>query len=70
MYTYYSIEKIMEDSEDQSAKIGFFLKIMIIMTFCPWPGNVGLNLDQNHARAGNRGQVKPMGNLPKSTHYI
>ncbi len=25
-YTYYSIEKIMEDSEDPSAKIGMFLK--------------------------------------------
>jgi hypothetical protein len=32
-YTYYSIEKIMEDSEDPSAKIGIFKKIMIIMTF-------------------------------------
>jgi hypothetical protein len=32
-YTYYCIEKIMEDSEDPSAKIGIFKKIMIIMTF-------------------------------------
>jgi hypothetical protein len=32
-YTYYSIEKIMEDSEDPSAKIGILKKIMIIMTF-------------------------------------
>ncbi len=32
-YTYYGIEKIMEDSEDPSAKIGILLKIMIIMTF-------------------------------------
>jgi hypothetical protein len=32
-YTYYSIEKIMEDSEDPSGKIGIFYKIMIIMTF-------------------------------------
>jgi hypothetical protein len=27
IYTYYSIEKIMEDSEDPSAKIGIFLKL-------------------------------------------
>ncbi len=32
-YTYYSNEKIMEDSEDPSAKIGILKKIMIIMTF-------------------------------------
>jgi hypothetical protein len=32
-YTYYSNEKIMEDSEDPSAKIGISKKIMIIMTF-------------------------------------
>jgi hypothetical protein len=32
-YTYYRIEKIMEDSEDPSAKIGILKKIMIIMTF-------------------------------------
>jgi hypothetical protein len=32
-YTYYHIEKIMEDSEDPSAKIGIFKKIMKIMTF-------------------------------------
>jgi hypothetical protein len=32
-YTYYSIEKIMEDSEDPSAKIGIFKKIIIFMTF-------------------------------------
>jgi hypothetical protein len=32
-YTYYRIEKIMEDSEDPSAKIVIFKKIMIIITF-------------------------------------
>jgi hypothetical protein len=32
-YTYYSVEKIIEDLEEPSAKIGIFKKIMIIMTF-------------------------------------
>jgi hypothetical protein len=32
-YTYYSIEKIMEDSEDPSAKIGILKKLGKIITF-------------------------------------